>query len=92
MCLCLQIDAIFSSPVERATENARTIADLQSLAGFPFPSVQVLGSLNNRDWGSLEGKNASEVTCSLMYRMLFSGLHMSIHMWCGTEAKASVCM
>ncbi|BDA42581.1 probable phosphoglycerate mutase GpmB at N-terminal half [Coccomyxa sp. Obi] len=57
----IQVDAMFSSPVKRAMENARTIADLQSLAGFSFPPVQVLDALKNRDWGSLEGKNAAEV-------------------------------
>ena len=57
----LQVDAIYSSPLSRAKETAQSIADLQSLAGFSQPPVRESDDLNNRDWGSLEGREASEV-------------------------------
>ena len=62
MLLCgLQVDTIFSSPLSRAKETAQSIADLQSLAGFSSPPVSATDDLNNRDWRSLEGRDASEV-------------------------------
>ena len=57
-----QVDAIYSSPLSRAKETAQSIADLQSLAGFSQPPVRACDDLNNRDWGSLEGREASEVS------------------------------
>jgi broad specificity phosphatase PhoE len=57
----LQIDEVYSSPLERAVENAQTIVDLQALAGFSGPPVKIMDSLNNRDWGGLEGRLAAEV-------------------------------
>ena len=57
----LQVDAIYSSPLSRAKETAQSIADLQSLAGYSQPPVSACDDLNNRDWGSLEGREASEV-------------------------------
>ena len=57
----MQVDEIYTSPLTRAKETAQSIADLQSLAGFSRPSVRDCDDLNNRDWGSLEGRDASEV-------------------------------
>ncbi|CAL5219736.1 g1633 [Coccomyxa viridis] len=58
----VKVDEIYSSPLTRAKETAQSIADLQSLAGFSRPSVSDCDDLNNRDWGSLEGRDASEVS------------------------------
>ena len=71
----LQVDAIYSSPLSRAKETAQSIADLQSLAGFSQPPVRESEDLNNRDWGSLEGREASEV--SAVSSLLTSGVRLS---------------
>lgn len=63
--LLIQVDEVLTSPLTRAVENARTISEIQGLAGFPIAPVTVMDSLNNRDWGSLEGKLATEVLALL---------------------------
>lgn len=57
-----QVAQLLSSPLGRAVETARTVADLQGLAGHVQNlAVVPLEELNNRDWGALEGRAAAEV-------------------------------
>jgi broad specificity phosphatase PhoE len=56
---------VLSSPLSRAQETARTVADLQALAGYRQPPVSPIEGLNNRDWGSLEGRSAAEARLPL---------------------------
>ncbi len=57
-----QVAQLLSSPLGRAQETARTVADLQGLAGHVSDlEVVPLEELNNRDWGALEGRAAAEV-------------------------------
>lgn len=80
---------MFSSPTLRAQDNAQTIADLQSLAGISSPKVQVMEALKNRDWGSLEGKNASEVGPSIIILLRLKSKHLAA-LWCCTDPAKSL--
>lgn len=65
--LRLQVSEVLSSPLSRAQETARTVADLQALAGYGQPPVSPMEGLNNRDWGSLEGRSAAEARLMLLW-------------------------
>ena len=58
----LQIDTLFSSPLKRSADTARTISKLQSLTGFgATPFVQQMEELTERDFGDWEGEPTARV-------------------------------
>lgn len=62
----LQIDTLFSSPLKRSADTARTISKLQSLTGFGVtPFVQQMEELTERDFGEWEGEPTARVRSSL---------------------------
>eukprot|EP00891_Asterochloris_glomerata_P007803 jgi/Astpho2/7803/Aster-06094 len=53
----MKIDTLFSSPLKRSADTARTISKLQSLTGFGVtPFVQQKEELTERDFGEWEGE------------------------------------
>lgn len=54
----MQAGAIFSSPLQRATATAASVAQLQELQGHAAPEVAVLPQLTNLDVGSWAGRSA----------------------------------
>ena len=62
----LQIDALFTSPLKRSADTARTISRLQSLTGFgATPFVQQMEELTERDFGDWEGEPTARVRSPL---------------------------
>lgn len=57
----MQVDTVLTSPLARAKETAQPIANLQALAGYPTPTIEENPLLIDRDWGTFEGRLASEV-------------------------------
>ena len=58
------MDTVLTSPLSRAKETAQPIANLQGLAGHPTPKIEEIQLLIDRDWGTFEGRLASEVLAS----------------------------
>lgn len=56
-----QVDVVVTSPLPRAMETARPVADLQALAGNAKPPIEVEDLLTDRDWGALQGRLAQQV-------------------------------
>ncbi len=55
------MDTVLTSPLARARETAQPIANLQALAGYKRPEIEESRLLIDRDWGTFEGRLASEV-------------------------------
>ena len=58
------MNSVLTSPLARAKETAQPIANLQALAGYATPKIEETSLLTDRDWGTFEGRLASEVTKS----------------------------
>ncbi len=57
----MRVDVLVSSPLERASATATSIARLQELAGHPIPEVEILPDLNNIDVGPWSGSPLAQV-------------------------------
>jgi broad specificity phosphatase PhoE len=62
----IQIDTIYSSPLERAVETARPLADKKKLA------IKTLDELNEIDFGMWTGLSFDELECDSQWKLFHS--------------------
>ena len=58
----VQVGLVVASPLRRALETARPVAELQALAGNTRPDIETCDLLVDRDWGTFEGRLVQEVS------------------------------